>query len=76
MFFRKRYLTPKARRFLAIGNLCLFTGFMMTILGKDFGLHHVAIYDGLRGLLLGLAIAFNFGAFRFSRNCPETRAQS
>jgi flagellar biosynthesis protein FliR len=71
MSFTRRHLSPKARLFLAIGNICLFTSVMMTILGKDFGHHHALLYDGLRGLLLGLAISFNFGAFRFAGRCPE-----
>ncbi len=71
MCLSRRNLSPKARRFLAIGNLCLFAGIMMSILAKDFGLHHEALYDSLRGLLLGLAIGFNYGALRLSRNCPQ-----
>jgi hypothetical protein len=76
MYFRKRQLTLKARRFFAVGNVCLFTGVMMTILGKDFALHHVAIYDGLRGFLIGLAITFNFFAFRLAQRCPASQPQS
>ena len=71
MSFTRRQLTPKARRFLAIGNLCLFTSAAMTILGKDFALHHVDIYDGLRGFLIGLAITFIFYAFRLARRCHD-----
>jgi hypothetical protein len=76
MYLAKRRLTPKARWFLAAGNLCLFTGLMMTILGKDFGHYHTLVYDFLRGLLLGLAISFNFGAFCFARNCPSNQART
>jgi hypothetical protein len=74
MCLARRNLTPKARRFLAIGNLCLFAGLMLSLFDKDFGQHHVAIYDGVRGLLIGLSIAFNICAMRIARNCPENHA--
>ncbi len=74
MFFRKKQLTPKARRFLAIGNLCLVTGLMVTLFGNDLVLHHSNLLDGLRGFLLGLAITFNFYAFRLAKNRPDPLA--
>ncbi|MGC1462225.1 MAG: hypothetical protein WA802_08490 [Terracidiphilus sp.] len=76
MRFAGRSLTPKARRFLAIGNLCLVAGLTLSIFDKDLGLHHAAIYDAIRGFLLGLAIAFNFGALGFARSCPENRPRT
>jgi hypothetical protein len=74
MCLARRSLSPKARRFLALGNLCLVTGLMMSILAKDFATHHENLYDGLHGLLIGLALGFIIGAFRFARNCPDNRA--
>ena len=74
MCLAKRNLSPKARRFLAIGNLCLVGGLVMSIFDKDLGLHHAAIYDALRGFLFGLAITFNLCAMRIARNCPENNA--
>jgi hypothetical protein len=73
MFFKRRQLTPKARRLLAAGNVCLFTGCMLTLLGKDFAHYHAALYDALRGFLIGLALTFNFAAFRFAQRCPNNQ---
>lgn len=71
MCLAKRNLTPKARWFLALGNLCLFSGLMLTLLGKDFSHAHVDWYDGIRGFLIGLALTFNFAAFRFANRSPS-----
>ncbi|HEV2487005.1 MAG TPA: hypothetical protein VGT08_15865 [Terracidiphilus sp.] len=73
MCLAARNLTPKSRRFLAIGNLCLAVGLLMSVFDKDVVLHHAAIYDGLRGLLIGLSLAFNFGALRMGANCRKTQ---
>jgi hypothetical protein len=74
MWLARRSLTPKARRFLVIGNLCLVAGLLMSVFDKDFGLHHANLYHATRGLLFGLAIGFNVGAVRMARRCPETHA--
>jgi hypothetical protein len=71
MCLERRNLTPKARRFLAIGNLCLVAGLTLSIFDKDLGLHHQDLYDALRGFFLGLAITFIFFAFRLARRCSE-----
>ena len=71
MCIARRNLTPKARRFLAIGNLCLFAGLMLSLFDKDLGQHHDNLYDALRGFLIGLSIAFNFGALHMGANCRE-----
>ncbi len=76
MFFKRRQLTPKARLLLAAGNLCLFASCTMTILGKDFALHHAALYDGLRGFLIGHALTFNVTAFHFAQRCSTNQPQS
>lgn len=73
MCFARRNLTPKARRFLAIGSVCLTVGLVLSLFDKDFGSHHAAFYDGLRGFLLGLAIVFNFNALRLAGNLPQNQ---
>ena len=73
MCLAARNLTPKSRRFLAIGNLCLAAGLLMSVFDKDLGQHHAAIYDALRGLLIGLSIAFNLSALRMGANCRQTQ---
>jgi len=73
MCLARRNLSPKSRRFLAIGNLCLFFGLTLSLFDKDLGLHHPAIYNGVRGFLIGISIAFNIGAMRSARNCHETQ---
>jgi hypothetical protein len=73
MCLARRNLTPKSRRFLAIGNLCLFFGLTLSLFGKDLGHHHADLYDAARGFLIGLSIAFNLGAFRMGANCHETQ---
>jgi hypothetical protein len=70
MCLERRNLSPKARRFLALGNLCLLSFFTLSFLGKDFSHAHFDLYDGLRGFLIGLSITFNFAAFRFANRCP------
>ena len=74
MCLAKRNLSPKARRVLAIGNLCLVGGLVLSIFDKDLGLHHTALYDAIRGFLFGLSITFNLCVMRFARNCPENHA--
>jgi hypothetical protein len=74
MCLAKRNLPPKARRFLVIGNLCLSAGLLLSIFGKDLGLHHAIACDALRGFLLGLAIVFNFNAMRIARSHRENQA--
>ncbi len=71
MCLERRNLSPKARRFLAIGNLCLVAGLTLSIFDKDLGLHHQDLYDALRGFFLGLAITFIFFAFRLTRKSPQ-----
>ena len=73
MIFARRPLTPKARRFLAAGNLCLVFGLTLPYFGNALGDHHPALFDFLRGLSLGLAITFIFCAFRLGRRCTEDR---
>ncbi|MDR3724677.1 MAG: hypothetical protein P4K83_09355 [Terracidiphilus sp.] len=64
-----RKCDPKTRRYMAVGNLCLAAGCSLTIFAKGFGEAHPALYGGLRGLFLGLAIVFLFCAGRMARHC-------
>jgi hypothetical protein len=73
MCLARRNLTPKARRILAIGNLCLAGGLSMSLFDKQLGPHHANLYDGLRGFSINLAIALIFRAFRLSRNCSANQ---
>jgi len=57
----------KARIFLAIGNVCLFTGVALNLFSHDYAAHHSGWLDFARGFLLGLAITFMFFAARLSR---------
>jgi len=70
MCLANRNLSPKARRFLAIGNMCLVAGLLMSIFDKDIAFLNAALYDALRGLFIGLSIGFNFGALRLAKTCP------
>ena len=73
MRLARRNLTPKGRRFLVSGSLCLSASLILSSFDKDLGLQHAALYDALRGFLLGLAIVFNFAAMRLARNCPQNQ---
>jgi hypothetical protein len=64
---RRRQLDPKSRRLMAAGNLCLASGLMLTHFEEGLGHHHSAIFDGLRFLLIGLAIGLIVWSVR--RNC-------
>jgi len=64
-----RQLDPKSRRIFATGNLCLASGLILTVFGKGFGHQHPAIFDGLRFLLMGLAISLLFWSVRHRKGC-------
>ncbi len=66
---RRRQLDPKTRRLMAAGNLCLASGLMLTFFAGGFGHRYPAIYDGLRFLLMGLAIGLLFRSARRSGGC-------
>ena len=73
MCLARRNLTPKSRLFLAIGNLCLFSGIVLSRFDTDLVQQHAAAYHCARGFLIGISIAFNIGAMRSARNCHETQ---
>jgi hypothetical protein len=62
MRLARRNLTPKGRRFLVSGSLCLSASLILSIFDKDLGLQHAALYD-----------VFNFAAMRLARNCPQNQ---
>jgi len=62
-------LDPKTRRIHAAGCIFLSSGLLLTIFTEDFGHLHPAVFDGLRFLLIGLAIGFLFWSVRRSRGC-------
>ena len=45
----------------------LVAGLLMSVFDKDIAFHNAALYHGLRGLLIGLSIGFNFGALRLAK---------
>lgn len=67
MCIANRHLTRKARIFLAIGNICLFTSIVLAQVGHGVGAAHPNLFSGVRGFLLGLSIVFNFQVARLSR---------
>ncbi|HZL52479.1 MAG TPA: hypothetical protein VFC37_16190 [Terracidiphilus sp.] len=73
MCLARRDLTPKARRILAIGNLCLAGGLTLSLFDKDIDVHYANLYDGLRGFFIGLAIALIFCASRLSGKCSASQ---
>jgi len=66
----RRAMPRKARIFLAIGNVCLFTGVAMTTVNHRFGALHADWFDFFRGMLMGMAITFMFFAARLSCRRP------
>jgi hypothetical protein len=71
MCIARRNLTPKARRFLIAGNLCLVAGLLPSILAKDFGHQHADLFDAARGFFIGLSITFNIAALRMRSSCNQ-----
>jgi hypothetical protein len=67
---RRRHLDPKSRRIYAAGNLCLISGLTLTLSFEgSFGHRHRVIFDGLRFLLMSLAITLFFWAARRAGGC-------
>jgi len=60
----------KTRRIYAAGNVFLLAGLIPTLFGGGpWSLHHRALYDGLRGLCLGLAIGLLLWVVRRKSQC-------
>ena len=65
----RRQLDAKSRRIFAAGNLCLSSGLLLTLVGESHRHRHPAVFDGLRGLLIGLAITLLFWSVRHAGGC-------
>ncbi len=74
MCLARNRLSPQARRFLAIGNLCLCASLAMTILPGAFAHQHEPAFEAARGFLLGIAVTFNFYAFRLAKRRSDLSA--
>jgi hypothetical protein len=55
------------RRIQSAGHLCLVAGLLLTLFAESFGVSHPAIYNGLRFLSMGSAIAMFLWAARRAR---------
>jgi hypothetical protein len=67
---RRRQLDPNSRRIFAAGNVCLYSGLMLTRLFEEgFGHRYPAVFDGLRFLLIGCAITLLYWSARRARGC-------
>lgn len=73
MGFNKRELSPKGRRILALGNLCLCLGLVLSIFDKDIAHNYAALYEFSRGLLMGLGVTFLLCSLRMKSARPETQ---
>jgi hypothetical protein len=62
-----RHLDLRSRVIFAAGNVCLFSGLMISLLATDFALHHHAAFNFLRFGLILAAICLNFVAMRRAR---------
>lgn len=67
--FRRRPLDSTSRRILAAGQLCLFSGLLLTQIEDGFGHRHPSVFLGLRFLLAGSAICLLFWSARRSGGC-------
>jgi hypothetical protein len=67
----RRQLDPKSRRIYAAGNLCLFAGIALTIFRGGFAHLHPVLFDGLRFLLIGLAIGLLYWSARRRCGCAS-----
>ncbi len=73
MCLANRKLSRKSRIFLAVGNLCMFTGLIMSRIGNNSNQHQTNWTHFATGFLLGLAITFLFAAmYKARRNSNNT----
>jgi hypothetical protein len=70
MCLARRNLSPKARRFLIAGNLCLVFSLLLSHFAQRLGPQHANLSDALRGFLIGLSITFNIAAIRTPSTIP------
>ena len=67
-----RNLSRKARNFLALGNLCMFTGIVLSRYSGSGSAQHANTMHFLAGFLLGIAIAFLTAAMYNARRDQHT----
>jgi hypothetical protein len=74
MCYARSEMPRKARNFLALGCICLSTGLILGLFDHDLGANRPLWFDFTRGMLMGLAIAFNLGSIVIARrHTPLTR---
>ncbi len=72
MCLSRRQLDPKSRRIYSAGLLCLASSFVPVLVSEHgLGHRHSAVVDGLRFLLLGLAIGLLYWSARRSGGCAS-----
>jgi hypothetical protein len=64
-----RQLDFRSRLIFALGNVCLSSGLMISLLATEFALRHHAAFNFLRFSLLIAAICLNLIAFRNAKRC-------
>ena len=70
MCLLRRQLDPKSRRIMAAGNLCLASSLLPPLLYEHgFGHRYRVLFDGLRFLLVGLAIGLLYWSAHRSGGC-------
>jgi hypothetical protein len=70
MCYARREMSRKARIFLVIGCSCLAISPALGVYAHDLNANRMLWLDFVRGLLMGLAIAFNLAAARLSCRRP------
>ncbi|MGP8253028.1 MAG: hypothetical protein ACLQHF_13425 [Terracidiphilus sp.] len=69
MCYVRHSMPFKARIFLVIGMFCLAASPALGVFAHDLNSNRLIWLDFVRGLLLGLAIAFNLGSARIAHRC-------
>lgn len=64
----------KTRQIYAVANICMFGSAIPALLAGNLAHQHQAWLDGLRGFLMGMAIAMLVWVIWRKNNCCEERA--
>jgi hypothetical protein len=70
---RRHQADPRTRRIQSAGHLCFVAGLLLTLFAESFGMHHPAVYNSLRFLLMGLAVTLFLWAARRARRFNASR---
>lgn len=73
MCIPNRRLNPKARRLIAVANLCLAAGLLLWNFVHPSGNIAREWLHGVCGALLGISIGINLFGLRLARRCAEKR---